>query len=77
MADDHYYWGHDELSYAIVVAVLRYFYGTSYVHDANLTPPHNCMCHKVECPTVERREKRDIDSAQRKKMSESTAQNPK
>ena len=34
------------------------------------------MCHKVERPIVERREKSDIDSAH-KKMSESIVQNPK
>ena len=31
VAEDHYYWSNDELSYAIVVAELQYYYGTSYV----------------------------------------------
>jgi hypothetical protein len=35
------------------------------------------MCHKVERPIVERREKSDIDSAHKKKMSESIVQNQK
>ena len=64
---DQYYEVMMILSYTIVVAELQYYYVLA-MYRCECTPPH-CMCHKVERPIVERREKRDIDSAPKQSLN--------